>query len=72
MKTKLLFEDITNRILLEIEKGNLAPWRSRCKQGTPHNLFTKHFYQGINFLRLSFEEVSNPSYFTFYKRGSII
>jgi len=65
MKTKLLFEDITNRILLEIEKGNLAPWRSRSKQGTPFNMFSKHYYQGINYLRLSFEEVSSPSYFTF-------
>jgi len=65
MKTKLLFEDITNRILSEIEKGNLAPWRSRSKQGTPFNMFSKHYYTGVNYLKLSFEEVSNPAYFTF-------
>jgi len=65
MRTTQIYEEITNRILEQIHKGNLAPWRSRCKQGTPHNLFSKHFYQGINFLRLSFEEVSSPSYFTF-------
>jgi len=65
MKTSLIFQDITSKILSEINKGNLAPWRSRCKNGVPYNLFSKHHYTGINFLRLSFEEVSSPSYFTF-------
>jgi len=65
MKTTLIFEDITNKLLEEINKGNLAPWRSRCKSGVPYNLFSKHHYTGINYLKLSFEEVSNPAYFTF-------
>ena len=64
MKKQELFEQITNSILSEIENGKLV-WRRPWKQGLPANYISKQVYQGINFLLLCLDNVSQPFYLTF-------
>ncbi len=64
MKKQEIFESITDSILSEIENGNLA-WRRPWAQGLPANYISKQVYQGINFLLLCLDNVSQPFYLTF-------
>ena len=47
-------QNITNRILSELEKG-VAPWVKPWKagEGLPFNPVTKNIYNGVNFFYLS-------------------
>jgi len=60
-----IYKKLTNDILGILEKGNLPSWRSNCSCGLPHNHFTGHIYQGLNFLFLTLNPQLSTSYFTF-------
>jgi len=64
MNKRDLFNDITNKVINTIKSGVL-PWQKPWVNGLPQNMFSKHIYNGINFLLLSFDNVAFPNYFTF-------
>jgi antirestriction protein ArdC len=64
MNKEEIFADINSRIISNLEKGELT-WRQPWQTGIPANYISKHRYQGINFLMLSFEPVSTPFFLTF-------
>ncbi len=59
-----MYDAINTRILQNLENGKLF-WRQPWAGGLPANYITKHVYQGINFLLLCMDSVSNPFYLTF-------
>jgi antirestriction protein ArdC len=64
-----IYDAINTRILQNLENGQLF-WRQPWKGGLPANYITKHVYQGINFLLLCMDSVSNPFYLTFLQAQS--
>jgi antirestriction protein ArdC len=63
-----LYEQVTDRIIRELEQGNI-PWIKPWIMGTPSsNLISKKPYQGINHLLLSLTSFESP-YFLTYKQA---
>lgn len=65
MNKQNIFEEITNKVIKIIQSGEVSPWTKSWQNGLPQNVFSKHIYNGINFLLLSFDNVAFPHYFTF-------
>ncbi len=62
------YDTITNRILDQLEKGNIPwqrPWASRGEAGLPRNLRTLKPYRGINVWVLMSAGYSSPYFLTF-------
>lgn len=63
---KNLYEEITNRIIEQLEKG-VAPWKSPyfSKVGFPKNFSTQNEYRGINLLLLGSQRFTSPYFLTY-------
>lgn len=61
-----LYEQITNRILEQLDSG-VVPWKSPyfSKTGFPKNFSTQKEYQGINVLLLASQRFTSPFFLTF-------
>ncbi|MCO6472309.1 MAG: DUF1738 domain-containing protein [Melioribacteraceae bacterium] len=76
MKRKDIYNRVNTIIQEKLSAGNL-PWRKSWKAAKPpQNFFSKHFYQGINFLLLSCFDFPSPYYLTFLqckeRSGSVL
>lgn len=67
-KTDFIYEEVTNKIIAEMEKGNLT-WLKEWKSGFPINAFSKKFYKGVNALLLNLvmqnKGYTNPTFLTY-------
>ncbi|MCW0220401.1 MAG: ArdC-like ssDNA-binding domain-containing protein [Prosthecobacter sp.] len=66
MKTSDIYEQVTNRIITQLEQG-IAPWKSPyfSKVGFPRNFSTGKAYQGINVFLLGSHRFTSPYFLTF-------
>lgn len=65
MKNTIIFEEITGRVIAQIEKG-VAPWRKTWGFAeAPQNHFTKHKYRGINAFLIYIYNYPTPYFATF-------
>ena len=60
-----LYEQINSRIISEIERNGVLPWRRNFFSGPPANYVSGRHYQGINFIALAAENVPTPYFLTF-------
>lgn len=63
---KNLYEQITQRIIEQLEKG-VVPWKSPyfSKVGFPKNFISQREYRGINVLLLGSQRFTSPNFLTF-------
>ncbi|GAA5134901.1 zincin-like metallopeptidase domain-containing protein [Prosthecobacter algae] len=66
MKTSDIYEQVTDRIITQLEQG-IAPWKSPyfSKVGFPRNFSTGKAYQGINVFLLGSHRFTSPYFLTF-------
>lgn len=66
MKTTDIYEQVTNRIIEQLEQG-VVPWKSPylSKVGFPRNFSTGKAYQGINVFLLGSHRFTSPYFLTF-------
>ena len=66
MKTADIYEQVTNRIINQLEQG-VVPWKSPyfSKVGFPRNFSTGKAYQGINVFLLGSHRFTSPYFLTF-------
>ena len=66
MKTTTIYDQITQRIIDQLEKGTV-PWRKpwTVQTGLPRNLVSKKTYRGINTLLLHAMHYESPFWLTF-------
>lgn len=66
MKTSDIYEQVTDRIISQLEQG-VVPWKSPyfSKVGFPRNFSTGKAYQGINVFLLGSHRFTSPYFMTF-------
>jgi antirestriction protein ArdC len=66
MKTADIYEQVTDRIITQLEQG-IVPWKSPyfSKVGFPRNFSTGKAYQGINVFLLGSHRFTSPYFLTF-------
>jgi antirestriction protein ArdC len=63
-KMNLAFTVVVERIMAELDKGNI-PWKSSWTNNMPFNAVSKKLYRGINFFLLSMQDFADPRWLTF-------
>ena len=66
MKQQDIYEQVTNRIIAQLEQG-VVPWKSPyfSKVGFPRNFSTGNRYQGINVFLLASLRYTSPYFLTY-------
>jgi antirestriction protein ArdC len=64
MNRESIYKKVTETIIEKLKEG-IIPWKNPMQGFLPMNFFSKHFYQGINWLLLNHLNFKSPYYLTF-------
>lgn len=64
MNREAIYKKVTDTIIEKLKEG-IIPWKNPMQGFLPMNFFSKHFYQGINWLLLNHLNFKSPYYLTF-------
>jgi antirestriction protein ArdC len=64
MNRESIYNKVTETIIQKLKSGKI-PWKNPMQGFLPMNFFSKHFYQGINWILLNHLDFKSPYYLTF-------